>query len=65
MLINIAYSTSIYMLIVALSHSHDIFVVRDSSRQKHSTHNYFAFLDATIIYMVEQLNPEYERRLRV
>lgn len=36
----------------------------DSSRQKHSGAKSFP-LDATIIYMVEQLKPEYERRLRV
>lgn len=52
------------MLIVALSHSHDILWWEIRSRQKRK--NASVVLDATIIYMVEQLKPEYERRrLRV
>lgn len=52
------------MLIVASSHSHDILRWEIRSRQKRK--NASVVLDATIIYMVEQLKLEYERRrLRV
>lgn len=60
--INIA---SIYMLIVALSHSHDILWWWEASRQKHSRTE-MPSLDTTIIYIGRTIKiPENERRLRV
>lgn len=52
---SVVFINIVRCLLIVARHSHGIFVVRDSSRQKRSS-NKKKLLDATIIYMVEQLN---------